>query len=849
MKKSTFCKLLLFYCLFLMLGSARAQYVAIPDVNFGDWLHSNGFSSCLTGNAVSGYNLDTTNTLVINATTVDCHYSNIHDLTGIQYFKNLISLYCYQDSLSSLPPLPATLHTLSFSQNQLTSLSPLPTSLTYLDCSYNQLPGLASLPASLTYLNCCSNPFTSLPPLPASLTFLACQNDRLTSLPTLPLSLRDLICSSNQLTSLPSLPATLDTLICDGNQLTTLPVLPPSLSILNCNQMVSAGFSLPALPASLTYLYCSSDHLTNLPALPAGLVLLSCPANNLTSIPALPVSLRELYCNINLLTSLPALPSHLQTLECGFNQISVLPSLPDSIIHLNCINNTAISCLPRIYQNSLVEFYIAGTNISCLPNRFSATNYDISPTTLPLCNPASGCEFYYNIAGTIHYDTAATCESDSLNPAQSVNQMKVQLKENGQVVQQFYSFNSGGYSFKTDSFVTYTVDIDTTGLPLSVVCPASGSRSVVLSATDTVEKYESFGLQCSSSDFSSLYIWADHLRPTFASHVSIGAGNLTLLNYNVDCGAGMPGTVTTTISGAAHYLSPAPGALSPSSISGNVLIYNLTDLDSLYTGQLNIIIATDSNAVVGSNVCITTDIESSTPDNNTGDNILTECFPIVNSWDPNEKSVYPLDTFDAGQWLTYTVGFQNTGTDTAYLVVVRDTLSPYVDASSFRYIASSAKVVIQLFSSAMVFTFPHINLVDSARNPALSTGWIQYKVKAKSNLPMGTQVKNTASIYFDNNAAVRTNTTVNTVSAPSGIGAISNSNAIHLYPNPNKGTFTLLTANNMGTTYSITDMLGKVVMEQRMTSNEQSIDMSEASEGVYTLTVKGATPIRFVVVR
>src|SRR4051812_31955153 len=37
----------------------NAQYVSIPDSNFGKWLHNNGYSACMTGNYPS-YQLDTT---------------------------------------------------------------------------------------------------------------------------------------------------------------------------------------------------------------------------------------------------------------------------------------------------------------------------------------------------------------------------------------------------------------------------------------------------------------------------------------------------------------------------------------------------------------------------------------------------------------------------------------------------------------------------------------------------------------------------------------------------------------------------------------------------------------------
>ncbi len=267
-------------------------------------------------------------------------------------------------------------------------------------------------------------------------------------------------------------------------------------------------------------------------------------------------------------------------------------------------------------------------------------------------------------------------------------------------------------------------------------------------------------------------------------------------------------------------------------------------------------VAIDSSAVLGSQVCVFTTVTPATPDANPTNDTMTRCFTISNSWDPNHKDVYPTAIPQAGDWLTYTIEFQNTGTDTTYLVVVRDTLSPYVDASSFQYIASSHKAVVQLFGNAMVFTFPKINLVDSATNAPLSEGWIQYKVKTNTNLTPQSQITNTAYIYFDINPAVVTNTTTTMLdtaaTGPSGISHISDAGSIWLYPNPNKGSFTLQTSNATHSDYIITDMLGHVIMQQTITADRQAIDMASAAAGVYTLSVKGASAsrqLRFTVVR
>ncbi len=616
--------------------------------------------------------------------------------------------------------------------------------------------------------------------------------------------------------------------------------------------------SLPPLPDSLLSLYCHSlPYLVSVPPLPATLISLDMEhCTQLSQLPSLPAGLTTFICIYDSLTSLPVLPSSLTYLSCRDNQLTSIPALPDSLISLAVNDNPNLYCLPRIPQTGRLEYlYIGGSPIHCLPNYVSLYPgfYDIDPSTLPYCDISSGCDYYYNIIGTTHSDTAATCLDDSLYPASPISNLKVLLKQNGHLVQQVFTDQFGQYSFITDSLTGYDVSIDTVGLPLLIACPAGGVRHEALSQTDSVLFGQGFGLTCSLPvDFGTWSISSTRFRPQFSNEIFIQAGNILSLVYHANCNNPESGIVTTTFSGDVHYAGPAPDALAPSSVSGNTLTYTISDLNTLGTGSLNIILTTDSNAQLGSSVCIQTIVAPATPDADPSDDTLIQCFTIVNSYDPNQKDVYPVSQIKPGDWLTYTIHFQNTGTDTAYRVVVRDTLSPYLDASSFAYLASSAPAIVQLMGNAVAFSFLKIDLADSTTDPINSIGWLQYKVKTLPGLTLGTQVQNTASIYFDYNPAVVTNTTVNTLdtnAAPLGIKPASSSSSIHLYPNPNKGSLTLSTSGSINSTYTISDMLGHIVMQHTITSDTEAIDLPAAAEGVYTLVVKGSQPIRFVVAR
>jgi uncharacterized repeat protein (TIGR01451 family) len=571
------------------------------------------------------------------------------------------------------------------------------------------------------------------------------------------------------LTNLPALPLTLDSLDCNSNQLTSLPALHDSLTSLLCgsNQLTA----LPNLPLHLKNLACDDNPLTSLPSLPASLHSLFCFYTSLASLPALPSLLDTLNCSSIQLSRLPNMPSGLKYLDCSGNQLTAMPALPPGIKWLNCSYNPSLSCLPALPSTIMDNLMAAtGTNVQCVPNSVYAVFHDAT-TSLPLCGPSSGCDFHYNISGNVHIDTSISCIADSIVGGIALPYQKVQLIRNGQVQQQTYSLSTGHYSFKEDTLTNYVLSIDTTSGMLAPLCPLSSHYNISLSSTHTSSEGNNFGMQC-NGDYRAFYLYG-RFRPTFTSRVNVGVGNWAHIIYNTPCGAGMSGKVITIISGAVTYIGPAAGALSPVSVSGDTLIYNITDLNTLALGSLDITVTTNSTASIGSSVCITTIIAPTVSDSRPSDDTVVHCFSIVNSWDPNHKEVTPIATLTNDSWLTYTIEFQNTGSDTAYTVVVKDTLSQNVDPSTFQYLASDHRAVIQLFDRAMVFTFPKINLVDSHTNAQMSTGWIQYKVKSKGNLRGGAQVSNTASIFFDLNAPIMTNTVINTMACTPSHNSIS----------------------------------------------------------------------------
>ena len=145
------------------------------------------------------------------------------------------------------------------------------------------------------------------------------------------------------------------------------------------------------------------------------------------------------------------------------------------------------------------------------------------------------------------------------------------------------------------------------------------------------------------------------------------------------------------------------------------------------------------------------------------------CGVVTGSYDPNDKTGYPTGVtanhyIYPNQQLQYNIRFQNTGTDTAFTVVVRDTLDMDLDIFSVVPGVASHNYNFQMYGPRVLeWTFYNIQLPDSNANEAASHGFCTFTVNQNPDLPNNTEIRNSADIYFDYNAPVITNQTLHTV--------------------------------------------------------------------------------------
>ncbi len=215
-------------------------------------------------------------------------------------------------------------------------------------------------------------------------------------------------------------------------------------------------------------------------------------------------------------------------------------------------------------------------------------------------------------------------------------------------------------------------------------------------------------------------------------------------------------------------------SLPPTSVNGQTLIFDLPDVASLENGKITIHFKTSCDAQIGDTLCSTAKISPDSlclpaDDLNFGSFqpfFAKFCRGVVNSFDPNDKSVYPPgrkpgNFISRDSTLHYLIRFQNTGNDTAYSVVVKDALPYLIDRPTIVPGASSHPYIFSMTENGTVtFRFEKINLPAKQTNELTSEGFVQFTVRIKKDASYNSQFYNTAQIFFDNNAPITTNATV-----------------------------------------------------------------------------------------
>ncbi|CAM4353472.1 DUF7619 domain-containing protein [Flavobacterium terrigena] len=215
---------------------------------------------------------------------------------------------------------------------------------------------------------------------------------------------------------------------------------------------------------------------------------------------------------------------------------------------------------------------------------------------------------------------------------------------------------------------------------------------------------------------------------------------------------------------------------------------------------------------------------------------------IINAYDPNDKTEAHgpeilHSSFTSNDYLYYTIRFENTGNASAINVRVNDVLNSMLDENTIRVESASHAYVLDRVGNTLTWKFDNIMLPVSVANTTTGKGYITFKVKPKAGYAVGDIIPNNASIYFDFNPAIVTNTFQTEFVALLESESF-NADEFAVYPNPTSSILNIQSKLNMTISeVNVYDLLGKQLLNKKINVSATEIDMINYSPGLYLLEV------------
>ena len=329
-------------------------------------------------------------------------------------------------------------------------------------------------------------------------------------------------------------------------------------------------------------------------------------------------------------------------------------------------------------------------------------------------------------------------------------------------------------------------------------------------------------------------------RPGFETYYGINVKNIG--------SEAMNGTVTFAYDDLVTVTSSTPTWASHDT-SAKVITWSFIDLvpgNHLYfqvNGKVKL------NATFQDSLVSLVEVTPITGDANPANNSHKLVQQVRASYDPNDKQVVPEGKGEQNyigldpEELLYTIRFQNTGNDTAIFINIEDEIDTDLDFSTLTIVGSSHEVEFSVIEGRLVnFGFEDILLPDSNVDEPGSHGFVQYTIKPNPSLPVETVIENTASIIFDFNEPVITNTTKSTigeVKTNTSIQTLGFNNRLSLFPNPTNDVLNIkLDVMIEKGELILMDISGRI-LESRSLINETSLQLSmkDLENGIYLISV------------
>lgn len=267
-----------------------------------------------------------------------------------------------------------------------------------------------------------------------------------------------------------------------------------------------------------------------------------------------------------------------------------------------------------------------------------------------------------------------------------------------------------------------------------------------------------------------------------------------------------------------HTLESSSGVRFP--VSAQALGYKFRILVSIHL---------DSSTALGLQIPFVLDLDTLQDESVVSDNHAIFQFITRGSYDPNDISANPSPFINRNQTrLDYQIRFQNLGTYYAENVVIIDTLPDNVDPSTFNPgYSKHSPSSIEVKGRVLTIRYKYINLPPKIWDEPASHGEFNYTIHRNPDLLPGTRIRNSASIYFDFNAPVKTNTSEVQVNE-----TMSYEEKLTIYPNPGDDHFRII--GSVATELDVFDVTGKRLLHLNSSGN-RLFSLESVPNGLYFL--------------
>jgi len=224
---------------------------------------------------------------------------------------------------------------------------------------------------------------------------------------------------------------------------------------------------------------------------------------------------------------------------------------------------------------------------------------------------------------------------------------------------------------------------------------------------------------------------------------------------------------------------------------------------------------------------------------------------VVENSDLNFKSV-SQDSINSWfilseQYLDYVIHFQNTSGNIVDNMRITDDMDPGLNLFSFKVIETSHPMQIEQTGSTFTFKFDDIALVSANDDEYASRGFIRYALRPMLNLPTGTVIENTASLFPDTASEIELNTVTTLFTSTTGISEIEFE--VNVFPNPASHYLQVTTLPDVDLRrIEIYNLTGKKIAEYSgQDVRDIKIDVSAYAKGTYFLRFIGGDKIKPVI--